>query len=504
MIISFCRHIFSRFAGRAAAPLASIVVALATLGPAAAKAVETRPYNVLLLMADDLNADLGAYGHPLVQTPALDRLAADGVLFERAYCQQPLCNPSRASILTGRMPHATGIHANPGRTGVLNHFREHIPATVTLPEAFMRAGWFSTRIGKLYHYNVPNQIGTGSTDDPLSWNYTVNPRGHDRDITDRIFSLNPGSFGATLSWLATENHEPPLTDAVAASAAVEQLERYRVEGRRFFLAVGFYLPHTPYVAPRRYFEKIPLEEVGLPELSEQDKAREPAVAWFSAHRREDRMTDEQRLQARQAYWASISYMDSQVGRVLEAVERLGFADDTIVVFTSDHGYHLGEHGLWQKRSLFENSARVPLIIRVPGAAASGGRAPHPVELLDLYPTLADLCGLQAPEYLDGISLRPVLDDPDHRSREGAVTQTVTPQGRFGYSIRTLRWRYVEYQARGDDGAARQLFDYVNDPGETVNLAGDPEYAEIVARHRDMLAARFHLDDSPTGTGVREP
>jgi arylsulfatase A-like enzyme len=438
--------------------------------------------NVLFLVADDLNCDIAAFGHPRVQTPNIDALAKRGVLFERAYCQYPLCSPSRSSFLTGRRPNQTGIHTNPGaKNNVAPHFREHIPQTVTLPELFKKNGYFAARVGKLYHYGVPNDIGTSSLDDPQSWDQVVNPRGVDRESHSRIFSLTPGQFGGTVSWLATEESDAQHTDGIGATEAVKFLERFAKESTPFFLAVGFYRPHTPYVAPKKYFDLYPSDSIALPTLSSDDIARRPPAAYSSSKRDQDRMSDDQRRQATQAYWASISFMDAQVGRVVEALDRLGLASTTTIIFTSDHGYHVADHGLWQKRSLFERSARVPLIIAAPGVAGSGSKTRALVEMVDLYPTAAGLSGLQAPPYLDGTSLVPVLLDPAVSVKKAAFTQVTNANQVGGYAVRTDRWRYAEW----DGGAAGSiLFDMEKDPGETTNLSADPSFGEVVSEHKN--------------------
>ena len=317
------------------------------------------------------------------------------------------------------------------------HFRDALPQTVTLPQLFRENGYHAARVGKLYHYGVPNEIGTSGLDDPASWDRVVNPAGRDRAEESRIFSLVPGSFGGTLSWLASDGEDAEQTDGLVATGAISLLED--VKNIPFFLAVGFYRPHTPYVAPRAYFDRYPTESIELPELSNDDRARRPALAYASAYKVQDDMTDDRRREAIGAYHASITFMDAQVGRVLEALERLELAERTVVVFTSDHGYHLSDHGLWQKLSLFERSARVPLLIAAPGMEARGKSTQGLAELVDLYPTLADLCGLAAPEYLDGVSLRALLDNPAREVKDAAFTQVQRGLG-MGYSVRSGPWR----------------------------------------------------------------
>jgi choline-sulfatase len=455
-----------------------VMLAMATVARTS-EPLQAPRLNVLFLIADDLNNDLGAYGAP-VRSPNIDKLAARGARFDRAYAQYPLCNPSRSSLLTGRRPNATGVLTNPGQNPMSPHFREKLPDAITLPQLFRTNGWFSARIGKLYHYGVPNTIGTGGLDDYPSWDLAINPRGRDREVHDRIFSLKPGQFGATVSWLADSGPDAEHTDGIAAAEAVRLLERFKRNGESFFLAVGFYRPHTPYVAPKRYFDMYPRDRIELPKLSDADRSRTPQAAYRSAFPEQDAMTDDQRREAIQAYWASITFMDAQVGHVLDALDRLGLSDSTIVVFTSDHGYHLGDHGLWQKMSVFERSARVPLIIAAPGARARGVAVRGLAELVDLYPTLADLAGLKPKGPVDGASLAPMLQDPAATVKDAAFTQV-----RNGYSVRTDRWRYVEW-AGGEQGA--QLYDMDSDPAETTNLANEAQHAATVNDLRARLAA----------------
>jgi iduronate 2-sulfatase len=459
--------------------LAGCLLGLAVLVTAWPGSVRAARLNVLFLIADDLNTDLGVYGAP-VRSPHIDKLAARGVRFDRAYCQYPLCSPSRSSFLTGRRPDATAVLTNPSRNPVSPHFREKLPEVVTLPQLFRLQKWFVARVGKLYHYSVPNDIGNSSLDDSRSWDIAVNPRGLDREVHDQIFSLTPGQFGGTVSWLAADGPDTAHTDGIGATEAVRLLERFKQRGETFFLAVGFYRPHTPYVAPKDYFKEYPRERIELPRLSEADRARTPEAAYRSSRKDQDSMTDDQRRDAIQAYRASTTFMDAQVGRVLEALERLQLADTTIVVFTSDHGYHLADHGLWQKMSLFERSARVPLIIAVPGTQAGGRNARGLVELVDLYPTLAELAGLTVPAPVDGVSLAPILADDKAVVKDAAFTQV-----RDGYAVRTDRWRYIEWTA-GQQGA--QLYDMERDPAETTNLAQDPQHAATVAELKARLAA----------------
>ena len=445
-------------------------VAAAGLVLILARAAAPRPPNVLFIAIDDLGHALGCYGHPLVQSPHIDRLARTGVRFERAYNQIPLCNPSRASVLTGLRPDVTRVY------DLSRHFREELPEVVTLPQLFRRAGIWTGRVGKLFHYDVPKGIGTNGLDDPPSWDAVINPSG--RDVADEKLIVNPTPekpVSAALSWLAAEGADAEQTDGLIATAAIELLERHR--DRPFFLGVGFFRPHTPYVAPKRYFDLYPIERIRLPDTPAGDRADIPPIAFAhnnaTPHYGLDELTCRKALQA---YYASVSAVDANVGRVLDALDRLGLADNTLVVLWSDHGYHLGEHGgVWQKRTLFEESASAPLIVRAPRAAGNGTACPAVVEFVDLFPTVAEWCGLTPPRGLSGRSLVPLLREPRRAWDGTAFTQILRPgDGKpvMGRSVRTDRWRYTEW-AGGAAGA--ELYDHAADPGEHVNLAARPEH-----------------------------
>jgi iduronate 2-sulfatase len=435
--------------------------------------------NVLLIVSDDLCNQLGTYGHSIVKSPNLDRLATRGVRFDRAYCQYPLCNPSRASMMTGMRPDRTGVVANQ------THFRQQLPEHVTLPQLFKNHGYRVARVGKIFHYGVPGQIGTSGFDDPPSWQHVVNPRGSDRNDEHLIYSIQRGNLGRALSWLAAEGSDEQQTDGIGALEAIKLLKEFQHEP--FFLAVGFYRPHTPFVAPKKYFDMYPLESIELPEQVENDHADIPKLATYEsrhAYSGHDNLSDPQRRQAIQAYYAATTFMDAQLGKLLDAVDELGLADNTIILFTSDHGWHIYEHGLWHKRSLFEESARVPLVIAAPGIKGKGQVSPRVVELIDLYPTLADLCELPIPPVLQGISLKAQLDDPGAATKEGALTQVRRGKDRDGYSVRTERWRYTEWE-NGKSGV--ELYDHESDPHEFTNLFDDPQHAKTLSDLRTLLS-----------------
>lgn len=440
-----------------------------------ASAAESKT-NVLFLICDDLNCDLGCYGHPQVKSPNIDQLAKQGVRFEHAYCQFPLCGPSRASFMTGMYPDQTLVHRN------AIYIREHVPNVQTMSQMFRNNGYFATRVGKIYHYNVPKNIGTGGHDDPFSWNQTFNPRGRDVDDEDKIFSLTPGSFGGTLSWLAADGTDEEQTDGIAADIAIQQLKQFAAKKQPFFLAVGLYRPHTPYVAPKNYFEMYPTDQIKVPQIPDGYLETIPKSARQSVTRKKNQidLPDNLSRQAIQAYYASITFADAQLGKILATLKQTGLDENTIVVFTSDHGYHMGEHGHWQKTTLFENAARVPLIISGPGITAKGQTALSPAEMVDFYPTLAELCELNSPASASGVSQVPTLKDAATASRESALTQYAN-----GYSLRTPRYRYTEWGDKGKQGV--ELYDHETDTVEMKNIGDDPATEQI----RKKLAQQLH-------------
>jgi arylsulfatase A-like enzyme len=488
---------------RLRAALCALALLLQLNAPAPADAQHRRAApkkrpNVLFLIADDLRPELGAYGNAHVRTPNIDRLAARGTRFDRAYAQYPLCNPSRASLLTGRYPTETGVLDNN------KYFRAEHPDWVTLPQHFRNNGYATLRAGKIFHGGIddqPSWTEGGEPVDPAIVNRGSNtrpapaptPRASVRDSDESegeppVRAENEGERRRRASdrIVVLEGEGERHGDYRTATRAVEYLERYK--DRPFFLAVGFVKPHSPPTAPRKFFDLYDPARVELP----PDFAPRPAPpAGFpepSVPRRNadlfigrDASPEEAREMIR-AYRASTSFMDAQVGRVLDALERLGLRDNTVVVFWGDHGYHLGEKGKWSKAySLFEVGTRVPLVIAVPGGRGRGTSAT--VELLDLYPTLAELCGLPRPaDGVRGRSLTPLIKSPRAGWKRPAYSVTLF-QGKLGRAVRTDRWRYAEW----DEGrAGAMLFDHTRDPHELKNLASDPAHAKTVAEMKRLL------------------
>jgi iduronate 2-sulfatase len=479
----------------------SVVLICLTSGLAlAASVLAAAPPNILFLVADDLNCALACYGDPVAVTPNLDRLAARGLVFELAYCQQAVCNPSRSSFLTGLRPDTVGVD------DLRKSFRETAPDgmdLVTLPQHFKNQGWFCQNIGKLFH-------NMGDTQDRRSWSIDeAFFRGTHAD--DTVFAnaaSPPGWTKPEYKAPVTEAPELPDTtyrDGQIAELAAAVLRQYPNDGQPFFLAVGFWRPHLPFVAPKRYWDLYDPDDIPLPDPAVAPEGV-PAIALHPS--REIRgyglvpkgrdFTEQEIRHYRHGYYASISFLDAQVGKILDALRDGGHADKTLVVFTSDHGFHIGEHALWGKTSNFELDARVPLIIADPCAPAGHGRKTRALaELVDLYPTLAHRAGIaqSLPGNLEGDDLSPVIADPDKRVKDAAFTQHQQPfygnpkdWQAWGYSVRTNRWRYTEWRAiQSDEIIARELYDHENDPSETRNLAQDRAHTEVLEAHAAWIA-----------------
>jgi uncharacterized sulfatase len=443
--------------------LTVLLAALAVAAPAAG--AEQKKLNVLFIAVDDLNCATGTDGHPLVRTPNLDRLAARGVRFSRAYCQYPLCNPSRTSLLSGRLPDSTRIFDN--NTPPRQYLGKDV---VFLPEHFGVNGYFTARAGKIAH---------GRYEDHVRWSVTGRPGKAKRNQVAEV--LQPKQGGAMkISWRATNRNDEDEPDGRTARLIAQRMEKNR--DRPFFLAAGFKKPHLPFVAPRKYFDLYPLERIALPKERADVRKGVPAVA-FTRTKGDEAMTDKDKKEAIRAYYACVSFVDAQLGVLLDALDRLKLWDSTVVVFFSDHGFLLGEHGgLWRKMCLFEESVRVPLVVAAPGKKA-GAVCGRVVELLDLYPTLCELCHLKAPEGLQGTSLVPLLEDPKAAwKRQAAYTVVSRGKGLLGRSVRTQRHRYTEWG--GADRA--ELYDHDRDPHEQVNLANQPEHRKLLEQMRRLL------------------
>ncbi|HEX4955842.1 MAG TPA: sulfatase [Thermoanaerobaculia bacterium] len=454
--------------------------------PRVAPAPRDRP-NILFIVSDDLAARLSINGDPIAKTPNVDRLAERGVRFDRAYCQFPLCNPSRASFLTGRYPHRTGVLGN------LDALRDRMPDAVTLPQLLHQAGYVTRRVGKVFH---------GGLDDPASWD-------EGGEVVQPVATKAPTTVQkeqrrrTSDQWKALAKEEG-LADQVAATTAIEMLGRAKTDDRPFFLAVGFLRPHAPLFAPKKYFDLYPPRQMPLPvDFARRPKPLPGAPAVALLRRNGDLFIDRpskprEARQAIAAYYACVSFVDAQVGRLLDALEAEGLAERTVIVFLGDNGYHLGQKGKWSKdSSLYEPAVKVPLLIVAPGPYARGAASPRTVELVDLYSTLAELAGAALPGGEDGLSLVPLLRDPSASRERGAVSVAAWGGEIVGRTVRTERYRYTEWFG-GDRGI--ELYDYQQDPNELENLARDHATKTLRAQLAQQLGARVPV---PAGQGKKK-
>jgi iduronate 2-sulfatase len=470
--------------------VSGVVVLFFAVGLPAA-AAEKR-LNVLFLLADDLRPELGCYGSP-AKTPNIDALARRGVQFNRAYCQQALCNPSRSSMLTGQRPD-TLRQWNNG-----THFRDRNPDVVTVPQHFKANGYVTRDVGKIFH-----NWHTAVKGDPQSWSAPeflhYENHGNDKPLVE-------GKLGDNLATAPKcERISVPddaYFDGRVAAEAIRVLGE--IKDQPFFLAVGFWKPHAPFNAPAKYWDLYDRAALALVD----PRRPEGAIEWAFHDGRELRgippnqvtFSTPEVAEIRHGYFAGVSYLDVQVGQVLAALDKEGLADSTVIVLCGDHGYHLGEHDLWAKTSCFELDARVPLLVVPPECKQAGAKSDALVELLDLYPTLVELCELPAPGKLEGKSLQPVLDNPASTIKPAAFTQHPRPAyydrtekgvpDAMGYSVRTDKVRYTEWRDwETGKVLGRELYDHAADPGETRNLATSHSDQDAMA----LLAARRLLHE----------
>lgn len=436
------------------------------------------PYNVLFIISDDLtDTALSCYGNTVCQTPNIDAIAKQGVRFTKAYCQGTYCGPSRASLMSGYYPHAIKMlgYKTP---------RPMIGDRMMWPEFFRQHGYYTARVSKLFHMGVPGGIEQGGhgEDDQRCWTERYNSQGPEWKAAGQGWTLEgnpdrtvPVKGGNTFVVVEADGDDLAHSDGRTAEKAAELIKKH--SQRPFFMGVGFVRPHVPFVAPKKYYKSFPYDSMKLPEKLAGDWDDIPAAGINYKTSKNMKMDLEQQRKAVGGYYASVSYMDAQVGKVMKALEESGVADRTIVIFTSDHGYHLGEHDFWAKVSLHDESARVPLIISVPGKQPAV--CDSLVELLDLYPTMANLCGFKAPVRLQGKDISRLLDNPDNAVRDAAFSVN----GK-GYLLRTAEWAYMRYGANGNNG--EELFDMVNDPKQYTNLVGKDKYQQKLESLRTAM------------------
>ena len=465
---------------------------LFSLSLVASSAQSAEKPNVLFIAVDDLRPEFGAYGKSYIHSPNLDRLAKDGLTFNRAYCQQAVCSPSRSSLLTGTRPDTTKVY------DLQTHFRKALPEVVALPQLFKQHGWFVQGMGKLYH---------GDLDDPRSWTvpWTKPQVAHGAYALPENSALR-GRKGAAAKDAAKEKTRGPAFEAAdvpdgtfhdgqLAEMAVAALREIAKKDQPFWLGVGFIRPHLPFVAPKKYWDLYDPAKIELAPNPFPPKGAPPYAVTTGGELRSyagiprGPIPDDLARQLKHGYYAAISYMDAQLGRVLDELERLGLRDKTIVILWGDHGWKLGEHGAWCKHTNVENDTNAPLLISVPGMKPAGQRTDALVEFVDIYPTLAELCGLPLPPHLEGASFAPVIKDPQRVWKSAAFSQY--PRGRaaiggaqlMGYSMRTDRYRFTRSVHQDDHSKvdAVELYDHQTDPQENVNIAGEPKHAELVAK-----------------------
>jgi len=500
----------------------------------------TRKRNVLFISTDDMWNRLGCYGVP-VKSPNLDRLAQSGVCFDRHYCQFPLCGPSRTSLMTGLAPDSTRCY------DLITDFRNIIPRTVTLSQLFQKNGYFTARSGKIYHYNNPSEIGTPGLDDEASWQQVSYPAGYDRTHDEELVTFyasqermysgrmiqdyqrlqaqraketeaswpgdpkapwryggsgpggirisqdgrtpilplgKNGDLGIAIAGHPSEADDKAITDYMVAEAAICMIDEHK-DGP-WFIGAGFFRPHVPFIVPSKYFDMYQVDDIQVPPFDSSELNAAPRIAYDTMDPNYG-MTPQQHREAVRAYYAAISFVDAQVGRLIDALERLDLAKDTTIVFWADHGFMVGEHGQWEKTKLFEPSARVPFIMSGAGVTSRGRPCNRTSEHLNVYPTLVEMCQLEgAPTNLQGRSLVPLLENPDAPWDHPAITQVTRRNASgptMGYSMRTERYRYTMW-SDGADG--EELYDYQEDPREVKNLANEENASALKARLRSRL------------------
>jgi len=467
-----------------------LVALSVSLLSATAAAQQAKP-NVLFIAVDDLRPEFGAYGRAHVKTPNLDKLATSGMVFRRAYCQQAVCSPSRSSLLTGTRPDTTKVW------DLETHFRKALPGVVTLPQFFKQNGWFTQGMGKLYHSGF---------DDAPSWSVpSSSPKvqlyglPQSRAIVARRLEAakKAGKTAKEANRLArgpafeaSPVPDETFHDGALAEMAVAALRDLKKQDRPFWLGVGFLRPHLPFVAPQKYWDLYDPKTIELASNPVRPKgAPSYAIVEGGEMRAYDgipagHIPDDLARKLKHGYYASISYMDAQVGRVLDELDRLGLRQNTIVVLWGDHGWKLGEHDAWCKHTNCELDTNAPLIVSAPGMKAVGKHSDALVEFVDIYPTLAELAGLAPPNHVEGVSFAPLLNAPDRPWKAAAFSQY--PRGikgkqLMGYSLRTDRWRYTRWVDRKDPSKvdAVELYDHSVDPAENTNVAADPKNAEVL-------------------------
>ncbi|QGY44263.1 sulfatase-like hydrolase/transferase [Maribellus comscasis] len=439
----------------------------------------TNTYNVLFIAVDDLRPTIGCYGDKRAITPNIDRLAKSGTIFTNAYCQQAVCNPSRASILTGLRPNENGV------TDLVTHFREKVPDVITLPQIFINAGYQVNNIGKIYH-------GKNDTQDDISWS---EPPKFNISVKEEQYYLPENKKGGkAASFEFADVEDSSYIDGKITHEAVSLLKEYKKSEKKFFLAIGFKKPHLPFCAPKKYWDMY--KNTDFSNITDKERPENaPDIAFhqwqelrgYTDIPNKGELTSEKEQELWRSYYACVSYIDVQIGKIINELNRLKLSENTIVILWGDHGYHLGEQNLWCKSTNFELDDRIPLIISAPGFSREGASSEAIVEALDIYPTLIDLCSIKPTKKLSGMSLKPLLLNADKKWNHVAYSQFCRPYKalssknatHMGYTIRTYDWRYtVWYNLQNDSVEYRELYDLSKYRVERKNLAGMDKYTKV--------------------------
>ena len=451
------------------------------------------PLNVLFIVADDLRDTVGCYGNTAIKTPNLDRLAARGVRFDRAYAQYPVCNPSRTSFMTGLRCEQTGVVGN------MTQFRTKLPDIVTLPQMLRQNGWRTVSYGKIYHVGEANgEFREGWLDTGKSWDEAKMFRatGAGQKILEGR-NLTGGKL-KWCEWGMTAGTDDEQPDGQTAAHAIAAMEKLSAEGKPWMVAAGFHRPHDPFLVPKKYFDLYPAGSLHLhrdpTDATPLERYSLPGSAFVEAF---NAFTDRERLEFMRAYYAGVSFTDAQVGRLLDTLDRLKLWERTLVIFISDHGYHHNERNWWNKNTLFDRSCRVPMLVAAPGVEGGQARASI-VELVDLYPTIADYAGTKAPHTLAGRSLRPLLENRSATSRNRAFT-FVSRGSAYGQAIRTREWRYIQWS----DGSA-ELYHQLSDPAEMKNVVNLPPHAAVVMELKARLQQEVPYSPVGDAAGASAP
>lgn len=448
--------------------------------------------NVLFIISDDLGSQsLGCYGNTQCKTPNIDALAARGVRFNRTYTQYPVCGPSRAALMSGMFAQVIGVTSN----GASNRFTKNLGNRPSMSQHFINHGYHAARVSKIYHMRVPGDItaGVDGPDHAASWTERFNcqapeqwTQGKHEHLTNERLKPDPKraihyglGYGGAFYVVRGESDGAEQADHKAAAKAVELLQQRAKDQRPFFLAVGLVRPHVPLVAPASFFESYVADQMKLPPGMANDWDDIPKAGISKNSVRSGLTTTLKKQKVLEAYYASVTYMDVQVGKIVSAVDRLGLGDNTIIVFTADHGYHLGEHEFWQKMSLHEESTRIPLIVHTPGRKP--GESPALSQQIDIYPTLAELCGLPVPKHVQGRSLVEAMDDPRHVVHESVYCL----RGRNDHLLRTDRWALIRY-----GNGSKELYDMRTDPYQFKNLAADPAHKTTLIELLSQLDSKL--------------